>query len=184
MKDTLRVICISFVVAFGSLGLAARQVTTSPLLLPESAQLSDVEIRWQSGGGDGCAGECTNYRITIRGDGRLTLEDLGWGMKPPKASPRQRSVPTNVPVSLVNELLKARFLEAPSAFAGSRVAVQKGGSLFFYSSGAAGAPWVDLTLRIGPNSKTVRLAEQTPQELRSLERRIWEIGGPKAWPPR
>jgi hypothetical protein len=71
-------------------GLSAWQSSASTTALPESVPLVDVEIRWQTGGGDGCAGDCTNYRITLRGDGLVSLEDLGWGSKPPKPEVRQR----------------------------------------------------------------------------------------------
>ena len=177
------VITTWLIVGIGSTVLAGRQSTTSVMVLPESAPLSDVEIRWQSGGGDGCAGDCTHYRITVRGDGVVTLEDLGWGSRPPKAALRQRSIPADIAVALINDLFKARFVEAPSAFAGPRVAVRKGDALSFYwTSVGVGLPWVDLTLRVGPSVKTVRITEETPQDLRSVERRISEIGGPQAWP--
>ena len=185
MTVTVRIITTCLVVTLGSVALAERQDPTSLMVLPESALLSEVEIQWQSGGGDGCAGDCTNYRITVRGDGLVTLEDLGWGSKAPKAAPRQRSIPVDNAVALIDELLKARFLEAPSSFAGARVARRKGDLVFFSWSVQAGAPWVDLTLRAGPKAKTVRMVnELTPQELRNVERRLWEIGGPKAWPAR
>ncbi len=97
-RRTLITACL--LLGVGSVVLAARQGTTSPFVLPESAQLSDVVVQWQNGGGDGCGrvGGCTNYRITIRGDGLLTLEDLGWGMEPPKAAPRQRTLPVDVAI--------------------------------------------------------------------------------------
>ena len=160
------------------------QSTTSLMVLPESVPLSEMEIRWQSGGGDGCSrpGGCTYYRITVRGDGRVTLEDLGWGSELPKAAPRQRSIPADDVVALINELLEARFLWAPPE--GTRVAVRKGDSLFFLHGGVGGSgAWVDLTLRVGPSAKTVRLDKRTG-DLRSVEDRIWKIGGPKAWPVR
>jgi len=177
------------VLALGSAESAERQNTTSQMVLPESASLSDIEIQWQDGHGDGCAAveiaDCDYHRITIRGDGLVILEDLGWGANAPIVGPRERSVPADNVVALLNDLLKARFLEAPSPFAGPRHAVRKGDSVFFYWMGpGVGMRWVDLTLRVGANAKTVRLNEQTPQDMRNVERRIWEIGGPKAWPAR
>jgi hypothetical protein len=155
--------------------------------LPESAPLSDVEIQWQDGDGDGCAAvdvaDCDYHRITVRGDGLVVLDDLGWGANAPMVGPQQRSVPIDIVVGLLNDLLKARFLEAPSTFAGPRHARRQGDSVFFDWVGPGeGMRWVDLTLRVGANVKTVRLNDQTPQDMRSVERRIWEIGGPKAWP--
>jgi hypothetical protein len=177
------------VLALGSAPSAERQNTTSQMVLPESAPLSDIEIRWQDGDGDGCGAkdiaDCDYHRITVRGDGLVTLEDLGWGANAPTVGPRQRSVPTDDVVALLNDLLKARFLESPSTFAGPRHAVRKGDSVFFYwSSAGAGFRWVDLTLQVGANAKIVRLNELTPHDLRSVERRIWETFGPKAWPAR
>jgi hypothetical protein len=177
------------VLALGSAGRSERQNTTSQMLLPESAALSDIEIQWQDGDGDGCAAvniaDCNYHRITVRGDGVVTLEDLGWGGNPPVTGPRHRSIPTDDVVVLLNDLLKARFLEAPSTFGGSRHARRKGDSVFFDWMGpGAGWRWVDLSLRVGANAKTVRLNEQTPPEMRSVERRIWEIGGPTAWSAR
>ena len=178
------------VFAFGSAGAAEQQNTTSKMVLPESAPLSDVEIRWQDGGGDGCAAkdhaDCEHHRITVRGDGLVTLEDLGWGGNAPMVGPRQRSVPTDDVVALLNDLLKTQFLEAPSTFGGRR-ARRKGDSVFFDWMSGGSSPWVDLTLQVGANAKTVHLfllGDLTPQDLRSVERHIWETFGPKAWPAR
>jgi hypothetical protein len=57
------------------------------------------------------------HRITVREDGRVTLEDLGWGGTPPKVAPRQRSMPADDAVTVINEFLKARFLEASGGHA-------------------------------------------------------------------
>ena len=177
------------VFALGSAGSAERQNATSKMVLPESAPLSDVEIQWQDGDGDGCAAvdvaDCDYHRISVRGDGLVILEDLGWGAQAPMVGPRQRSVPTDAVVALLNDLLKAQFLEAPSTFGGSRRARRKGDTVFFdWLGGGAGWRWVDLTLQVGANAKIVRLNELTPHDLRSVERRIWETFGPKAWPAR
>jgi hypothetical protein len=103
----LRIISTWLVVSLGSVaGLSAWQSSASTIALPGSVPLADVEIRWQSGGGDGCAGDCTNYRITLRGDGLVSLEELGWGNKPPKSEARQRSIPADDVVALINELLR------------------------------------------------------------------------------
>jgi hypothetical protein len=182
MSVAVRILTTWLVVGIGSVVLTAQHSAKSLLVLPNSVPLSEVEIRWQCGGGDGCkGGGCTNYRIAVRGDGRVTLEDLGRGGNPPKAAPQQRSISADDAVVLINQLLKARFLEA---FEGTRVAVRKGNSLFFYGPGGGSGPWVDLTLRVGPSAKTVRVDERTPTELQSLRDRIWKIGGPKAWPVR
>ncbi len=159
------------------------QSTPAPIVLPESVPLSEVEIQRRTGGGGGCNGECMDYRVTVRGDGRVTLEDLGWGGKPPAEAPRQRSIPADDAVALIDQLLKARFLEAPVEFDGTRRAVRKGDSLFFRGPGGGEFFWIDLTLRVGTIAKTVRLVdEQAPRDLRSVADQIWKIGGPKAWP--
>jgi len=152
--------------------------------LPESVRLSDVEIQWQSGGGDGCASDCSYYLITIRGDGLVTLKDLGWSDRLAILPTRQRSIPADSVIALLDEFLKARFFESPDNFKNRRVAVRKGDSLFPYSSvGGVGARWVDLTVRLGSVTKTVRLEEETQTDLVRLRDRIFEIGGPKGpWP--
>ena len=94
--------------------------------LPSSVRLSDVEIRWESGGGDGCVGECTIYRVTVQGDGLVTLEDLGWGNRPPKAPTRRRSIAVEEVVALVNEFLDARFFEAPDKLPPARCHSKRG----------------------------------------------------------
>jgi hypothetical protein len=156
------------------------------ITLPESVALTDAEIQWRDGGGDGCArpaGDCTNYRIAIRGDGLLTLEDLGWGGRAPKERPRQRTLPVDSVVTLIDDFLTARFFESPDSFANRNTAVRRGERLFFYSKGGVGGGWVDLTLRLGHLSKTVRLENETPTDFVRLKERIWEIGGPNgAWP--
>ena len=158
--------------------------TTSLMALPDSAPLPEVEIRWQSGGGDGCASPsgCANYRITVLGDGRVTLEDLGWGEIPPKAAPRHRSIPVDDAVALMNGLFSAGFIWTPAGAEGTRVAVRNGNVMFFNRRSGNSGPWVDLTLRVGRIAKTVRVDENARQDLRTLKDRIWTIGGPKAWP--
>jgi len=166
-------------------GPATQPLASVNAALPFSAELSDVEIRWQSGGGDGCAGVCTNYRITMRGDGVVTLEDLGWGERRPQAGLRTRDIGVEAFVATVNQLFKARFLEAPGDFANTRVARREGDMLNFYSSGGIGGGWVNLTLRAGSFTKTVRVGgENTPAELLQLTDLVWSIGGPNAWGPR
>lgn len=183
MKRT-SVVAAVLVVSIGLTSLTARQGTAlKAFVLPESVRLSDVEIQWQSGGGDGCAGDCTNYLIAIRGDGLVTLKDLGWGDKPAKSPTRQRSIPADSVVALVDEFLKARFFESPDNFKSRRVAVRKGDSLFVYSTVGTGAGWVDLTVRLGSVTKTLHLENETPTDFVRLRDRVFEIGGPKApWP--
>ena len=129
--------------------------------LPPSARLSDVDIRWQNEGGDGCAkvDGCSLYKITLRGDGFVELEELPWVPPRPKPAVRRRSIDPGQIVDLINELFRARFLEAPDSYHGVRVVIRKGDVLTFGSTGGIGGGWVDLTLRIGSMEKTVRLGE-------------------------
>jgi hypothetical protein len=173
------------VVGIGLTSLSAQQGTAlKAVALPESVRLSEVAIQWQSGGGDGCAGDCSNYFIIIRGDGLVTLKDLGWGDRPARFATRQRSIPADSVVALLDAFLKARFFESPDNFKNRSVAIRKGDTLFLNSSvGGVGAGWVDMTVRLGTVTKTVRLGGETPTDLARLRDRIFEIGGPKApWP--
>jgi hypothetical protein len=181
---TSRVLITALMIVIAAAYLQAQQPNSAKALqFPESVALADAEIRWQSGGGDGCAGYCTYYRITIRGDGLVTLEDLGWGGRPPAEPIRQRRVAVDSVVKLMDEFFAARFFEGAGNFENRHTAVRKGDLLFVYSRGGIGAGWVDLTLRLGPLSKTARLGTETPTDLVRLKDRIWEIGGPKtAWP--
>jgi len=153
--------------------------------LPPSATLSDVDIRWQNEGGDGCAkvGGCSLYKITLRGDGFVELEELPWVPPRPKPAVRRRSIDPCQIVDLINELFRARFLEAPDVYHGVRVVIRKGDVLTFGSTGGVGGGWVDLTLRIGSMEKTVRLGDNPPVELRGVSERIWRMAGPDSWMP-
>jgi hypothetical protein len=78
---------------------------------------------------------------------------------------------------LVNEFLKARFFEAADQYNDVFVATQKADVIIFGMRGGIGGGWVDLTLRLGPTVKTVRLGENTRLELSSLKDHIWRIAG-------
>ena len=57
---------------------ASAQALSSSVDSGSSIRLSDVEIGLVTGGGGGgCVGRCNIYRITIRGDGVVTREDIG-----------------------------------------------------------------------------------------------------------
>jgi hypothetical protein len=83
----------------------------------------------------------------------------------------------------MNELFKARFLEALDRYDDVRVVSRKGDVLTFATRGGIGAGWVDLTLRIGSTAKTVRLGDSPTVELRAISERIWRIAGPDSWTP-
>ena len=160
----------------------ALQVSTRSSELPYSLNAADVEIQWQNGGGDGCASaHCADYRITLRGDGVVRTEDLGWGGQPPRQGIQTRSIAADEFVAVLNQLLDARFLDANADLVRLRVAAKKGDVFYFYYSGGGNdSPWVDLTLRAGSYRKTVRLHDMettTPAALRAVRDRIRSIGG-------
>jgi hypothetical protein len=102
------------------LGLAtkvtgAQPPLSSPGKLPSSVSLSDVQIQLTTGGGDGCVGRCTAWRIVVRGEGLIELHDLG---TPPTAEPRRREIGRDAVVELVNQFLKVRFFEALGYYGG------------------------------------------------------------------
>ncbi len=176
------VVLATWLVVVGLSGrTAAQDPPAKPVQLPQSAQLSDVQIEWQSGGGDGCPGDCSFYRITLRGDGLVTLDDLGWYNTPPKAASRRRSIPADDVIALINQMFDGRFMSLRESD-GVPIAFRKGELLSFGQWGPSTGPWVDLTLRVGAIVKTVRLMEKAPADLLRVRDRIWEIGGPKAWP--
>ena len=84
-------------------------------------------------------------------------------------------------MELVNELFKARFLEALDRYDNVLVVIRKEDVLTFGIRGGVGAGWVNLTLRIGSMAKTVRLGENPPVELRAFSERIWRMAGPESW---
>lgn len=164
-------------------GLLAQVPSPQSTELPYSLKLTDVEIQWQNGGGDGCASaHCANYRIALRGNGVVRVEDLGWGGQPPRLPVLTRSIKEDEFIAVLNQLLEARFLEAPAVIVKTRVARQKDDLLYFYYGGGGSDAWVDLTLRAGAYRKTVRLpySDTTPAPLRSVVDRIWRIGGVNA----
>jgi len=88
-------------------------------------------------------------------------------------------------VTIVNEFFKAHFLEAAAQYNNGFVASQQGDALMVGGTGGgAGAAWVDLTVRLGPVVKTVRIGENTPFELRRLSDVVLRIAGSNAREPR
>jgi hypothetical protein len=148
--------------------------------LPDSLQPTDVEVQWRSGGGDGCASpHCADYQITLRGDGIVRVEDLGWGVDPPRLPVQTRSIKEDDFIVLLNQLLEARFIETPAPLATARVARRIDDQIYFYYGGGGSGAWVDLTLHAGSYRKTLRVSysDTTPAALRSVVHRIWRIGG-------
>jgi hypothetical protein len=141
--------------------------------------LSEIEVRLvRSQGGGGCIDYCTdNYTVTIRGDG--TVEFQGG----PLQGFHTRSVAPDDVVSLVNEFLRARFLNAFDNYeACCSLLVRKGNMLELYGYGSsAEEPSKKLTLRIGTRTKTVILRNDFPDALGRLPGLVDRIGGPEAW---
>ena len=121
-------VAMSLCVAGNRQQAVAQPSSSRSIELPASARLSDVEIRWQSDGGDGCAnvGGCSHFQIIFRGDGFVELRSCRVSSSRPKPAIRRRSIDPSQIVELINELFKARFLEPHDQY-GVRVAVQKKG---------------------------------------------------------
>jgi hypothetical protein len=158
--------------------LRAQPASPNAMRLPASVNLSDVEIRLVTFPGGGCHGRCVHYSILLRGDGIVELEDIG---TPPRSEPRKRSIAADEVVALVNAFLKARFFETVSFYGSTGSAVRKGDSLFFYGSSSGTGESTELSLKLGPLGKTVRLVENVPGELEHLRQLVWQKGGPDAW---
>ena len=172
---------LGVVVASIATSATGQPPSSGSAVLPSSVNLSDVQIQLTTGGGDGCVGRCTAWRIVVRGDGAVELDDLG---TPPRAQAKQRQIDSEVVIELINEFLKARFFEALGYYGGIGSAVRSGDSLLLLGGVAGTGPWTELVLRLGPTTKTVRLQDNVPVELQDLRDRVWQIGGPGAWAER
>jgi hypothetical protein len=149
-----------------------------PDRLPASIALSEVEIRLDRDTGGGCSGRCIRYRITVRGDGTVTYEDLAL---PPLPS-RGRTVPVDDVVTLVNEFLRASFFDASDRYAGKSFYVREGNDLLLHGmSGGSDWPSWDLRLRVGQAVKSVHLYFDYPDDLGRLRDRVERLGGPQVW---
>jgi len=146
--------------------------------------ISDVEIQWRSDGGDGCAvvSGCSNFHITIHGSGFIELDELPWASTRTPPPIRRRAIASDQVVEIVNAFLKARFFEAADSYNDVWVAIQRNDMLTFGMKGSVGRVWVDLTLRLGPTGKTVRLGDNVPADLAAVRDLIWRIAGPSTWP--
>ena len=148
------------------------------VLKAQQYPLAEVEVRMarhphmcgMSGGTP-----CPRYEITIRGDGAVEYNGIG-----PVDGNRKRTISVDAVVSLVNEFLTARFLDARDAYHRQEVNHRHGDTVSFGGSGGSG-PWVDLTLRIGDRRKSVRLERDYPVEIGKLPELVHHIGGPEAW---
>ncbi len=174
------------VAAVLSLALSANVLHAQTL--PRSVPLSEVQVQLQTGGGDGCAiGGCVDYRITIRGDGLVTLrKDF---LSPPRRETTTHPVSREDIVKLVNGFLSAGFVDLPANYRSpSRGAWLSGDSLVFGGWMDTGG-YSEITLTLGTFSKTVRLYGSMPSQLSDvpaalteLRNRIWTMGGgPESW---
>ena len=135
-------------------GLAAQSPSATRGTLPASLALTDIEIRLVHRTGGGCGpGRCIHYRVTIRGDGTVTYEDLA---EPPVPS-RSRRVPADDVLALMNEFVGARFFEAHDRYVGKSFYVRQGEQLLLRGRGGADGPEWDLSLRLGGLLKSVHL---------------------------
>jgi hypothetical protein len=180
---SMKVNSVSVLAAALSFSLGVHTSSASAQTL-SSVPMSDVEIQWKSGGGDGCAvaSGCSDFHITIHGGGLVELDELPWGPTHPRPEIRRRPIASDQVVKIVNEFLKARFFEAADGYNNVRVvAIQRGDLLTFEMKGGVGGGWVDLTLRLGPTSKIVRLGDNVPADLAAVRDLIWRIAGPQTW---
>jgi hypothetical protein len=160
-------------------GVAA-QVTSPPTVpLPTTLELTDVEVGLVRTTSGGCPGRCIHYRVTIRGNGAVTYEDLAQ----PPVPPRKRSVSVEEVVALLNEFVGARFFEGPERYVGRSAYVHRDGRLLLRGRIGADGPAWDLSLRLGGMSKAVHLYLDYPDYLGTLRDRVDRIGGPQAWAP-
>ena len=149
--------------------------------LPPSVSPSEVEIRMTRRGGGGCPEpRCVYYRVTISGDGTLRYEDLA----SPPVPPRTRKVPVEEVVSLANEFVRARFLEAPGRFDGHGLYVLQKGQLVLHRSGGIDHETWDLSFRLGTHQNSVHLGLGIPDYLGRLRDLLDKFGGPAAWTER
>ena len=178
-------VVLSACVAGGPEQAGAQISSGTSMKLPASARLSEVEIRWRSDGGDGCGNSrgCSHYDISLHGKGVVELRERPWGVARPEPAVRRRAIDPARIVDLVNELFKARFVEAVSFNDSVPFAIRNGDVLTFGSWGSGSEPWVDLTLRIASTENTVRLKNNWPKELRDISARILRMAGPESWGP-
>ena len=150
-------------------------------VLPTSLSPNDVEIRMTRENHGGCPEpRCVHYRVTISGDGAVRYEDLA---SPPVPS-RNRRVPVDDVVALVNDFVRARFLEAPARFVGQSFYVLRNRQLELHHSGGADHPTWDLSFRLGAVQNSVHLELGIPDYLGRLTDLVDKIGGPGAWATR
>jgi Domain of unknown function (DUF6438) len=161
----------------GDLLFATAQNPSGSVALPTLTSLSELEIRVDRGGSGGCIGRCVLYRITVRGDGTVTYEDLA----DPPVAPRERTVPVDDVVALANEFVRARFFDASDRYVGGSVYVRRGDQLLLGGTVGADGPTWDLSIRLGRLAKTVHLYLDYPEALAKLRDHVEQIGGPQAW---
>jgi Domain of unknown function (DUF6438) len=121
-----RYVIAAFLVLGTELVSATAQIPSErPAALPTSISLADLEIRLDPETGGSCLGRCVHYRITIRGDGTVTYEDLA---RPPVA-PRERTVSVDDVVALANAFVRARFFEVSARCVGESFYERQGEQL-------------------------------------------------------
>jgi hypothetical protein len=181
MTTTRLIVALAVALGTSEVPFAAVQGRSGPPGLPSSTPLSELEIRMIRGGGGGCVGRCVGYRVTIHGNGLVRFADL---VDRPPAAPQERTVSIDDVVSLANEFLRARFLEAFDRYDTERLFIRKGDQLFLVGRGGIDGPTWDLSLRLGALTKTVHLSEHYPASLGALRDSVERMGGPQVWTAR
>jgi hypothetical protein len=148
------------------------------ITLPLSISVSEVEIGLVVGGGGGCFGRCVRYRVAVSGNGAVTYEDL---VQDPQSVRRQRSISVDEVVALLNDFLRAGFLEARDRYVGASFYSRQGSQLLLLRRGGADGTTWDLTLRAGALRKSVHLYMDYPEALGKVRDQVANLGGPQAW---
>jgi hypothetical protein len=181
-KAAYAIVTAALITGFGSAGHAQQPVSqaqNAPAAAGRMVPLSDIEMELQVSGGDGCSGRSMAYRLQILGGaGLVTYTDFGGE---PRDAPQQREISTEEIVAVLNQFLRARFLDAQPIYTGCPVALLRGASVQMVSYLTIGASEQKLSLRIGAQRKDVSLFTDYPTDLGQLRDRLVEIGGPKAW---
>lgn len=177
--ETPHVALVALLFVTGLAAVVFGQERTSAKL-PETVALTDIEMTLQVGGGGGCVGRCSRYRVVVQGSGTIRFQDLG---AEPRPRDRERAVSVEDALALLNEFLHAGMADAAPSYVGVPNARRDGDRVVVSMSGGADGPEWDLSLRLGDYRKTVHLYLGYPAELARVRDQMIRLGEPSAWPP-
>ena len=129
--------------------------------------------------GGGCLGRCGQHRGVVRGSGIIDYVDLGGE---PRDAPRRRTIDAAQIISLLNEFLEARFLDARDAYRERPLVVRREGS----RSGSVRrvplmCPPTRCRCALVPLLRPCVLYWGNPKDLERLRDVVERLGGPSAW---